>query len=187
MEVTEMNEYAISLYFNEQIHESLLELINIAADSCANRYMLEPSLIPPHITVCYFSTDNPDAVIKLIDEKVKTLVKGKLIWPALGVFPTSVLYAAPVLNKYLLNVCLEFNSLLDSKVKLADYYRPYNWMPHTALATKLTVEQLNQAFIAVSEKFAPMMGTATALSLAVCERFNELITWELNDELEATN
>jgi hypothetical protein len=92
------------------------------------------------------------------------------------------LYAAPILNKYLQNVCSELNALLDGKVKLVDYYRPYSWMPHTALATKLSPEQFIKAFTAVTEKFSPLMGTATALSLAVCERFNELKIWDLNGE-----
>lgn len=121
----------------------------------------------------------------MIDDKVKTLGTGRIIWPALGAFPTSVLYAAPVLNEYLLKVCSELNSLFDSKVKLGDYYRPYHWMPHTTLATKLTPEQFNQAFIAVSRKFTPMIGSVTALSLAVCERFEELKTWELEGEQDA--
>ena len=72
--------------------------------------------------------------------------------------------------------------MLGVIVKLADYYRPYNWIPHTTLAAKLTPEQLNNAFVAVANKFAPMMGTTTAISFAACEPFNELKTWSL--ELE---
>ena len=149
--------------------------------------MLEPSPIPPHITVCYFMADKPDIAIKLIDEKYKTFCTGGIVWPAFGAFSTSVVYIAPILNEYLLRICTEFNALLDDKVKLIDYYRPFSWMPHTTLATKLTTEQFYKAFFAVSSKFTPMTGTATALSLVVCERCEELKTWQLPDSQAAVN
>ena len=183
-----MNDYAVLLYFDEQTQKSLSDLINVAADACGNRNMLEPSIIPPHITICYFTADNPDTAIILINEKTKKMDAGRIILPALGAFPPTVLYAAPILNEFLLRLCSELNALLGSKVKLADYYRPYNWMPHTTLATNLTLQQFTQSFISISEKFKPMMGTAAALSLAFCDPFTELKTWELADaqkELQA--
>ena len=84
--------------------------MNVAADACGNRYMLEPSLIPPHITVCYFMADNQDSVVNIIDEKAKTLGAGKITWSSLGAFDKFMLFAAPVLNEYLFNVSSELNA-----------------------------------------------------------------------------
>jgi len=176
-----VKEYAISLYFDEQTQNRLLDLMKVAANACGSGYMLEPILIPPHITVCYFKADRPDVALKLIAEKIQTLKTGKIIWASLGAFIPNAFYSAPILNEYLLNMCVEFNALLDGKVELIDYYRPYNWMPHTTLATKLTYEQLNKAFAVVSEKFTPFVGTTTAICFAVCERFEEIKIWQLRD------
>ena len=174
-----MKEYAISLYFDEQTRTCLHKFTNVAANACGSVYMLEPKPIPPHITVCYFKANNPAVALNLIEEKTRTLNIGRITWASLGAFVPTALFVAPVLNEYLLKVCSEFNALLDGKVELVDYYRPYNWVPHTTLATKLTLERLNKAFDGVAKEFAPFTGTATALSFAVCERFEEIKIWQL--------
>jgi len=174
-----MKDYAVLLYFDEQTNLSLQKMINVAADACGSRRMFEPALIPPHITVCYFTADNPDVAMKIIDEKAQTLSADRIIWPALGVFPISTIYAAPVPNEYLANLCNVFNTLLEGIVQPNGWYLPNSWMPHTTLAMELTREQYNQAFTAVSSVFTPLAGVATALSLVICEPFEELKTWTL--------
>ena len=176
-----MMDYALLLYFDAQTRSSLQNMMDIAADACGSRYMFEPTLIPPHITVCYFTVSSPDAAMKLIEEKVTTLGAGSIIWPALGVFPTSTLYAAPVPNEYLAELCVGFNALLDGIAQPNGFYLPNSWIPHTTLAMKLTREQYFQAFTAVSSVFTPLAGVATELTLVICEPFEELRTWTLDN------
>ena len=174
-----MKDYAVLLYFDEQTRSSLQKMINIAADACGSRRMIEPAIIPPHITVCYFTAENPDVALELIDGKAQMFSADRIIWPALGVFPTSTIYAAPVPNEYLAGLCAGFNALLDGIVQPNGFYLPNSWMPHTTLAMELTREQYYQAFTAVSLVFAPLAGVATELSLVICEPFEELKTWTL--------
>ena len=61
-----MGEYAICLYFDSATSERLLDLMHVAAYACGNKHMLEPKLIPPHITVCYFTADDIDQMEQVI-------------------------------------------------------------------------------------------------------------------------
>ena len=178
-----MSEYAICLYFDNASSERLMELMRTAADACGNKYMLEPKMMPPHITVCCFTTDDIAPIEQIISDGTASMERGNVVWPSLGAFVPSVLFTAPTLNEYLADACTRFNAQLASKVTLADYYRPYKWMPHTTLVTKLTVEQLNIAFAAVSAKFKPFQGKTAALSLVKCEPFTELRVWQLEEKV----
>lgn len=176
-----MSEYAICLYFDNTSSERLFKLMRTAANACGNKYMLEPKMIPPHITVCYFTTDDIAPIEQVISNETASLRRGNVVWPSLGAFVPSVLFAAPTLNEYLVDACTRFNDQLASKTTLANFYRPYKWMPHTTLVTKLTVAQLNIAFDAVSTKFKPFQGVTAALSLVKCEPFTELRVWQLEE------
>jgi hypothetical protein len=177
-----MSEYALSLYFDVDTSARLQSLIDTAKNACGNSYMTEPSIIPPHITFCYIKTDSIDTIMPFIENKIAYVSQGELCWASLGAFSPSVLFAAPVLNEYLLELCTQFNDLLSPHVELVDYYKPFSWMPHTTLATKLSKEQMTLAFEAVSARFTPLVGKATHVNLAKCERFTELITWELRKQ-----
>lgn len=174
---------SFSLYFDNASSERLIELMRTAADACGNEYMLEPKIIPPHVTICYFTTDDITPIEQIIGNEAALLKRGNVVWSSLGTFVPSVLFAAPTLNKYLMDACTRFNTLFTDKVTIADYYCPYKWTPHTTLATKLTAEQLNISFAAVTAKFQPFQGRTTALSLAKCEPFTDLRVWQLEENL----
>ena len=173
-----MTEYAIILYFDGATKERFFELMHLTADACGNSYMLDQK-IPPHITVCYFKADDYSAALELVNKKAITLKREIISWPSLGAFVPHTLFAAPTLNEYLLNRCADFNELLSERVSLVDYYRPFKWIPHSTLATRLTAEQLNKAFEAVSLKFTHIEGAITALSFVRCEPFSEIMVWPL--------
>ncbi|MDR0946526.1 MAG: 2'-5' RNA ligase family protein [Ruminococcus sp.] len=174
-----MTEYALILYFDNETTTRFQSLIGIAENACSNSYMTKPAVIPPHVTICYFKTESIDMVIPLIENKISNISQGTLSWASLGAFSYSTLFATPVLNEYLLEICTVFNDLLINHVDLVDYYKPFSWMPHTTLATKLTKEHMLFEFESVISEFTPLVGTTTHLSLVRCERFSELKTWEL--------
>lgn len=68
-----MSEYAICLYFDNASSERLMELMRIAADACGNKYMFEPKMIPPHITVCYFTVDGITPIEHIISNATASL------------------------------------------------------------------------------------------------------------------
>ena len=58
-------------------------------------------------------------------------------------------------------------------------YLPNHWVPHAAIAVKLTPEALKEAFAVVQEKFTPFEAIAERIVLARAEPYEELKAWEL--------
>lgn len=58
---------------------------------------------------------------------------------------------------------------------------PNQWVPHTAIAVKLTPETLKEAFAIVQKKFSAFGATAERIVLARAEPYEELKSWELNN------
>ena len=64
-------------------------------------------------------------------------------------------------------------------------YLPNQWVPHAAIAVKLSSpEALNQAFAIVQERFSAFGATAERIDLARCEPYEELRSWELDRTTE---
>lgn len=60
-------------------------------------------------------------------------------------------------------------------------YLPNQWVPHAALAVKLSPETLKVAFDAVQSEFQAFGGKADRIALAKCNPYKELKVWKLND------
>jgi hypothetical protein len=142
--------------------------------------MLETK-IPPHISIACFSTNLIEPIIDMISENLSTFKTGKIAWPSLGMFPPGILFAAPVLNEYLQNACIDANRLVEplSAVGERGLYLPYNWVPHTTLACQLGENGLIKAVDAALGQFSFIAGKTNRLQLAVCNPYIEVKTWDL--------
>ena len=83
-------------------------------------------------------------------------------------------------------VTLEFDAETENKIQeLIDevgnrgQYLPNQWVPHAAIAVKLTSDALKEAFSIVQEKFSAFGATAEKIVLAKAEPYEELWAWEL--------
>lgn len=139
--------YAVVLYFDDITNIQIQALINNAALSCGNEYMIKTN-IPPHITISSITSDNEDLLIEEIDAFAYGLSEGEIFWTSIGTFNPCVLFLAPILNEYLLELCKLVNRQLLKVGEAGDsgFYLPYQWMPHTTIATKLSEAELSKAF-----------------------------------------
>lgn len=53
------------------------------------------------------------------------------------------------------------------------------WMPHTTIAKKLSVEQMHIAFKTVQNNFRMLEGTVTKIGLAKTNPYQEIRNWDL--------
>ena len=53
------------------------------------------------------------------------------------------------------------------------------WMPHTTIAKKLSVEQMQMAFKTVQNNFRMLEGTVTKIGLAKTNPYQEIRNWDL--------
>ena len=172
-------DYAIILGFDKKTEDKFRDITEAIADSGVNRYMLD-NKIPPHVTISCVCTEDVAPVIAALDRYCAKLKPGELFWPSLGSFAPSVLFAAPVLNEYLMNACIGVNKLVKKYAEIGDsgHYLPYQWVPHTTLAYKLNEAELKKAFEVAVQHFSAFGGKTNRLILAQCNPYKKLQTWE---------
>lgn len=92
-----------------------------------------------------------------------------------------VLFLAPVLNEYLHSLSVFANEILSfvGDISISPYYLPMQWMPHTTIAKKLSVEQMQIAFKTVQNNFRMLEGTVTKIGLAKTNPYQEIRNWDL--------
>lgn len=172
--------YLISIYFDENTENTIKKLMHKVADKSGNRYMLEAK-VPPHITIASFETDQEDKVIELLDYKVCEMKRGTLQWVSIGVFNPHVIFLAPVLSEYLHSISVLVNKTIScvDNISISRFYLPMQWMPHTTIAKKLSVEEMLLAFKALQNNFRMFSGTVTKIGLAKTNPYQEIKIWHL--------
>ena len=139
------------------------------------------SKIPPHVTVSALISDNEEALLSEMESIAETMTKDFIWFANIGVFNPFVVYLGPVMNEFLQNTCRTVNERLLQYADVGNRgrYLPNQWVPHAAIAVKLTPETLKEAFAIVQEKFRPFEATVERIVLVKAEPYEELRAWEL--------
>ncbi|KAI4453035.1 l-threonine aldolase-related [Holotrichia oblita] len=176
-------DYAIMLCFDQNTEAHFKNIIASISDSGASSYMVDAK-IPPHITIATFDTERIQTIVGELDNNVSNFKIGNVIWASVGAFVPNTLFAAPVMNEYLLNTCTNINNIIKPFSTYGDMgrqYMPYNWVPHTTLAVKLDNNGLKKAFDIALQKFTHVMGKCNRLLLVEwkCNPYKIIKTWDL--------
>ena len=172
--------YLISIYFDEKTNRRIQQYINKVAECTGNTFMLDGS-VPPHITISAFETQNEKAVIEALERAVARLRQGTLEWVSVGEFFPYVIFLIPVLNEYLHEMSVIVNDELSNTngIKISPYYRPFQWLPHTTIAKKLSKEEMQIAFEVLQNSFGMFEGEVVKIGLAKPNPHRDIATWEL--------
>ena len=175
--------YLISLYFDDNSSRKIQSFINKVASKSGNNFMIDGK-VPPHITIAGFQTDEEKKVIEILDKRMQDIKSGIITWASIGVFKSSVLFLAPVLNEYLDNLSVNINEGISSVggISISRYYLPFQWMPHTTIAKKLTREELLPAFVELEKNFAMFNGRVSKIALSKTNPYEDIMVWELNEK-----
>lgn len=175
-----MVDYAITLEFDKETHNKIQEMIDEVAKVTGCDYMKQ-SKIPPHVTVSALVSDNEEALLSEMEIIAETMKKDYIWFANIGVFNPLVIYLGPVMNEFLYSTCKTVNERLLKHADVGNRgnYMPYQWVPHAAIAVKLTTDALKDAFSIVQEKFTAFGATAEKIVLARAEPYEELRSWEL--------
>lgn len=175
--------YLVSIYFDEKTNKNIQNLIDKTACKTGNNFMIEGK-VPPHITVSAFETKQEEKVLGRLRAVAKDLSQNNLRWVSVGTFLPNVIYLAPVLNEYLLNMAQNIYEKMESvdETIMSPFYRPFQWVPHTTIGKLLTKEQMREAFEVLQEQFVPFEGTVTKIGLAKTNPYTELALFELQIE-----
>lgn len=174
--------YLVSLHFDYEASRKIQLLINKAAYNSGNNFMIDKK-VPPHITLASFQTDKEIEAVEILDKTIKEIRAGTITWASIGVFKSSVLFLAPVLNEYLHNLSEKINegiSLIEN-ISISKYYLPFKWMPHTTIAKKLSRDELLIAFEEVEKNFTIFSGRVTKIALSKTNPYEDIMVWELDN------
>jgi len=175
--------YLVSLYFDNKSAIKIQGFINKVAAKSGNNFMTHNN-VPPHINIASFQTDEEDKVIEILDKRIKDIDRGMITLASIGIFKSSVLFLAPVLNEYLHNLSVsiyEGISLVEN-ISISEHYFPFNWMPHTTIAKKLTKEELILAFQELEKNFIIFSGIITRIELSKTNPYEDIIAWDLGNK-----
>lgn len=172
--------YLISIYFDKKTNRKIQHYIDKVAKKTRNTYMVDGQ-VPPHITISAFETLNEKCAIEALEHAIEKLRKGKVEWVSVGQFFPYVIFLEPVLNQYLHNLCSCVNNELShtDTIKISPYYMPFQWIPHTTIAKKLSKEEMKIAFEVMQESFGMFEGEVVKIGLAKPNPHRDIATWEL--------
>lgn len=172
--------YLVSVYFDDESSKKIQRLINKVGDKSGNKFMIEGN-VPPHITIAAFQTKEESKVIEILENKIKDIKDTIITWASIGVFKSSVIFLAPVLNEDLHNISVSVNKGLSlvEDIAISKFYLPFQWMPHTTIAKKLSREELMIAFQELEKNFTIFSGRITKIGLSSTNPYEDIIVWKL--------
>ncbi len=173
--------YLVSCYFDEKTNERIGQYIRQIAKATGNHYMLE-NQVPAHITISAFETVYEAQAVEALTKIVTNLQQGTLQWASVGVFLPYVLYISPVYNYYLHELMMRVNETLRpiENISIRSCYQPFQWIPHTTVAKKLTREEMAKAFEVMQKSFGMFEGRITRIGLAKTNPYQDVISWDLS-------
>ena len=173
--------YLVSAYFDDKTNRILQGYIDRIASQTGNTFMLDND-VPPHMTISQIEARSAEVLIPAFEGlEEQTLCAGQIQIASVGQLLPYVIYAAPVLNRYLQGlsetVHAAFSDIEDTSI--SRYYRPFSWMPHITLGKKLGREQMRQAFEVMQGAFTVCEGSIVRLGLSEVNPHRDLKVMEL--------
>ena len=175
-----MDTYAIVLYFDDVTNASINEIIKNVAIISGNNYMVEVN-IPPHITIGSFLSGDYSELCKGIENIVDHIERGTVKFDSIKAFEPRVMFMSPINDTILeqLNELVHDQFLKNFLPADNDNYLPENWIPHCALAVRLSMEQFEKAMIIKNRIKFPIFAEIQKIALAKCNPYKEITVWDI--------
>jgi hypothetical protein len=174
-------EYAIVLYFDEKTEKIINSLIKKISNKTGNKYMVD-NKIPPHITISLFHYDGKiDTVMEIIENNISFFHKNNITTTSIGIFNPSVLFIAPVINDYLLELNKRINEIINvnDKILLDKNYIENQWIPHISLGVKLNEKESINGVKTLVENFKILDIRIDKVGFAKCNPYKDIKIWKI--------
>ncbi|MBR5646248.1 MAG: hypothetical protein IKX23_06375 [Treponema sp.] len=186
MKKTEYETYAVTLYFDENINQKILELIKEIYLETGNDYMIKNS-VPPHLSLGLFHVKKEE--IEILEKVFKEFAgflkneKEELFLNFYGAdnFSDKVIFLGVIRDELLMSLNKKLHQLFLPFFEAGDNrnYLPENWMPHVALAVKMNEQQFEKGFSYAKKVFFPKTAKICSITLAECNPYKEVEKIEL--------
>ena len=179
--------YAVTLYFDSQTNELIEKAMRDIAAATGNNYMLDNS-VPPHLSLGLFHTEEEKTgeMVKLFEqfaEGLKTEGAGlSLNFNGPDNFADKVIFLSVSRDEPLMKLNRDLHQLFLPHFEAGDNrnYLPENWVPHIALAVKLSGTQFEKGFETAKTFPLPKSAKITSATLARCNPYNEVVKISLS-------
>jgi 2'-5' RNA ligase len=176
-----MNDYAIVLYFDEESETSIKKIQEEVANITQNMYMIK-NKIPPHITILSFYKEQHEELVDDIGSFSKGIIGLEIPIISIGIFNTNpaVINIVPVMTNRLKEANADIHNKLS--INVTEFHLHYiepNWVPHCAIAVKLSEEELRKAFDITCKRFTPRICRVSAVALVKCNPYREVMVWTI--------
>jgi 2'-5' RNA ligase len=175
-------DYAIMLGFDPKTDRMIRDWIDIIARQTGNDIALLSGL-RPHLTLAEFDSDQIEIVKMTLTDRTETVLRPiQISLASAGFFPhnPSVLYLAPIVDEYLLDLHRLLNQSLEPLcTDFSPLYREENWVPHCTVALELDRVSFLEACQVLFAVFQPIQAAARTISLVSCCPYCEQVVYPL--------
>lgn len=86
-----------------------------------------------------------------------------------------------MLNEYLHEMSVQICNALSQieGIMISPYYQPFQWLPHTTIAKKLSKEEMQTAFQVMQNSFGTFEGEVVRIGLAKPNPHRDIVSFEL--------
>ncbi|MEE1304936.1 MAG: hypothetical protein U0K68_07295 [Agathobacter sp.] len=159
--------YLTSVYFDDRTNRILQGYINKIAARTGNTFMTD-NRVPPHMTISSVEARGVEVLLPAFSSLEGKFQSGEIRFASVGQLLPYVMYATPVMNKYLLDLSEQVYGVYKNipETTVSRYYQPLSWLPHVTLGKTLDREQMRRAFEVMQESFSPFSARITEMGLA---------------------
>ena len=158
--------YLISAYFDEESNRVLQGYIDEIAKVTGNDFMTK-NHVPPHFTLSAIEARDAEVLVPAFEALDAEFKSGQIEFVTIGQLMPQVIYAAPYLNGYLMDLSQviydRFKDIPETTV--SKYYKPLSWLPHSTLGKMLAPDQMLAA-VKVTSDFKPFTAKVVKIGLA---------------------
>lgn len=171
--------YLVSAYFDEEANKQIRYYMEQIAQKSGNTYMKDAK-VPPHMTIAAFESKNQEKVKQNIGQIFPAFKQGSVQWVSVGMFLPYVLYLSPVLNEYLHNLSVQIYQSLSTieEIAVSRYYRPFQWMPHTTVGKKMSIDEMRAGLQVMQKHFVPFYGKVVKIGVAKTNPYQDLVMFD---------
>ena len=159
--------YLTSVYFDDRTNRILQGYIDKIARKTGNCFMTD-NKVPPHMTISSVEARGAEVLLPAFFTLEGKFKSGEIRFASVGQLLPYVMYATPVMNKYLLELSQQVYEVYKNipETSVSRYYKPLSWLPHVTLGKTLDREQMRRAFEVMQESFSPFSARITEMGLA---------------------
>ena len=169
-----MYAYALVGYLDNETEACFKKLWKDLSENNVTQYSVETKGKRPHITIADYDNLDKDKFVDILNKFYEDKSKVAITLNILGTFiNTGTLFLAPTLSTELLHFHSSHHDYFKSfNENENSFYLPGNWSPHCTVASRLSDDNMIQAFRYCKDKLNKIHGKLNEIALIEVE-FNE--------------